>query len=324
MGSKKRLKVLSVLTTLTFLFSACSIDKLEQNDTEKRIMVIVKMDSGDFWPVVRMGAEAAGKEFGVNVSYAGPQEEDDIDGQIQLVKNAIDAKYDAIVIASCDYNRLVGITDKAASLKIPVIVIDSAINSNTVKSFIATDNIDAGAKAGEALVKYCGEDNDIAVMNFVKGAATAEQREEGFLKYIQQYPNIKVVSKEYCFSDEKLAEDLTRKVLDKNNNIDAFVCLNAYSTVGVAKAIKSLNLDERIKIIGFDSTPVETSLIEKGVIQATVIQNPFSMGYLGVKSAVAAIDGKSLPKFIDTGAKVIDKENMYYPENQKLVFPFVK
>jgi len=95
------------------------------------------------------------------------------------------------------------------------------------------------------------------------------------------------------------------------------------STEGVASTIQYLKLKDKVKVIGFDCTPQEVDFIEDGIIQATVVQKPFNMGYLGIKYAINAIDGKSVPTRIDTGSEVIDKTNMYTPENQKLLFPFV-
>jgi ribose transport system substrate-binding protein len=131
-----------------------------------------------------------------------------------------------------------------------------------------------------------------------------------------------VLSRVYCHSDENLAEQLTEKLAEAYPDMDAIVCLNAYGTVGTARAIERLGLAGKIKIIGFDSTSEEVGFVEKDVVQALIIQNPFSMGYLGVKYAVGALNDEVVPKNINTGSKVIDKDNMYQPENQKLVFPF--
>ena len=308
----------------TLFFTACTKSYKTNSDQKKNIEVIVKMKNADFWNVVKMSAEAAGKEFDVNVRFDAPESEKDIDGQIRMVEQAIDSKADALVLAASDYERLVSVVEKAVNSKIPVIVIDSALNSHKIKSFIATDNVDAGRKVGEKLVELLGDKCKIAIINFVKGAAPADQREEGLLNILNKYPDIKIVAKEYCNSDTLLALQMTKKVISENGEIDCIVGLNAMSTVGVANAIKEMNLGGKVKVIGFDSTLEEIDLIEDNIIQATVVQNPISMGYLGIKYAVEAIKNKSIPKVIDTGSKVIDKTNMYAPENQKLLFPFVK
>jgi len=162
----------------------------------------------------------------------------------------------------------------------------------------------------------------IVIMSFVKGTATANQRETGFREAAGLYPYIEVLDTLYCNSDEYLAEQLTKEALNAEPDIDAFVCLNAFGTVGAARAIDELGLAGRVKIIGFDSSTAEVKYLEKGVIQSLVIQNPFNMGYLGVKYAHDALNNEQVPENYNTGSTTIDRENMYFPENQKLLFPF--
>lgn len=313
-----------IIIIFTVLMQSCSKGYLQADEKKKNIDVIVKMKDAEFWKTVKAGAEVASKEFGVNIGFDAPNDEKDIEGQIAMVNRAIERKSDALVLAASDYEKLVAVAEKAISAKIPVIIIDSALNSNRMSSFIATDNRDAGKKVGNKLLEVSGDECNVAIMSFVKGAATADQREEGLMEVIKKYPGIKIVSKEYCFSDTKLSNILTKKILLEHPEVNAFVGLNAMSTEGVAHAFQDLKMNGKIKIIGFDSTPEEIDFIEDNIIQATVVQRPFNMGYLGIKYAVWAIDGKSVPPRVDTGSVVIDKTNLYTPENQKLLFPFVK
>lgn len=321
---KKSHRIAAFIFTVIMMVSliGCSSSDLSVEEKKINIKVIVKMQEPTFWAVVQMGAEAAGKEFNIIIDFDGPTYERDIDGQIGMVQEAIDEDVDALVLAASDYQKLVPITEKAIAAGIPAIIIDSNLNSEKIDSFIGTDNVDAGRKLGESLIDKVGQNCKIVVMSFVKGTATADQREEGFFDEISQYEGIEVIATLYCNSEERLAKRLTIQIVGENSQIDAFVCLNAYGTVGTAYAIDELGKAGEIKIIGFDSTPEEISFMEKGVIQSLVIQNPFNMGYLGVKHAVDAINNVKVPKTINTGSEVIDLENMYLPENQKLVFPF--
>lgn len=316
-----RLTAILLINTLLVMLTGCT-GRLSTQKEKPEIKVIVKKSDFSFWMVVGMGAEAAGKEFGVDVDFNGPTGEYDIQGQIDMVNDAIDSGTDAIVLAASDYIKLVDAAERAVAEKIPVVIIDSGIKSDKMVSFVGTDNIDAGKKLGEILVERIGDSCNVAVMSFVKGAATCEEREEGLFKELQDNPGVKVLTTEYCSSDEDVAEKLTREIVDKYPEIDAIICLNEYGTIGAARSIDKLNLSEKVKIIGFDSSAEEISYMEKDVIQALVVQNPFSMGYLGVKYAVDAINKKEVPNRMNTGSTVIDKNNMYLPENQKLVFPF--
>ncbi len=317
-------KLLSILLILC-LFSSitgCTNRRLSTQEKETYIKVIVKKRDASFYTVVKMGALAAGKEFAVNVDFDGPTDEKDIDGQIQMVEKAIADKVDALVLAASDYILLVDVAEKAVKGGIPVIIIDSDINSDKMYSFIGTDNVDAGRLLGETLVDKLGDKCNIAVMSFMKGAASSDQRDEGLFESLGKYPSIKVLSAEYCNSKEDIAEQIMVNLVRKYPELDAVICTNAYGTVGVARAVEKLGKAGKVKVIGLDSTPEEISFMERDVVQSLVVQNPFSMGYLGIKYAIDAIDGKSLPRRNNTGLKAIDKENMYDPENQKLLFPF--
>lgn len=317
-------KLLSILLILC-LFSAitgCASRELSTQEKETYIKVIVKKRDASFYTVVKMGALAAGKEFAVNVDFGGPTDEKDIDGQIQMVEDAIVNKIDALVLAASDYILLVDVAEKAVREGIPVIIIDSDISSDKMRSFIGTDNVDAGRLLGETLVDKLGDKCNIAVMSFMKGAASSDQRDEGLFESLRKYPLINILSAEYCNSNEDIAEQLMENLIQKYPELDAVICTNAYGTVGVARAVEKLGKAGKVKVIGLDSTPEEISFMERDVVQSLVVQNPFSMGYLGVKYAIDAIDGKSLPRRNNTGLKAIDKDNMYDPENQKLLFPF--
>lgn len=318
----KKVSCITVILIFIAFISGCSRNGIINGEEQIHIEVIVKNKIAPYWTVVEMGAIAAGKEFGVNIHFDGPTDEKDIEEQINMVQKAIDSKADAIVLAACDSEKLVDVAHEALSKKIPVITIDSGINSQQVNSFIGTDNVGAGEKLGQALVNKVGDSCKIVVMSFVKGAASCDQREEGLFKTLDMYEDIQIVDIIYCNSDVDTAENLTVEIIEKYSDIDAIVGLNAYGTTGAAKAIIEQNKVGTIKIIGFDSTPEEVRYLERDIIQSLVVQNPFSMGYLGVKYAFDAIKNEKIPNIVDTGSTVIDKDSMFYIENQKLVFPF--
>jgi ribose transport system substrate-binding protein len=322
-----RIILLIIIILITLINSGC-MGKVNKdsfsNHKNVTVEVILKTSDNDFWKSVRLGADAAGKEFGIDISFNSPLNENDIEDQISMVNNAIAKKVDGIVLAAADFKKLVPVAEKAIDAGIPVIVFDSALDSSRISTFIATDNKSAAIKAGNKLVEVAGRECNIAIISFVKGAASSDQREEGIYEVIKKYPGINVVAKEYSLSDEGTAEQLAKDIVKRFPEIDAIVALNGPSTSGAAKAIEEMNLTGKIKIIGFDNTNGEIDYLEDNAIQAIVIQNPYNMGYLGVKNAVNVINKVNIPKTIDTGSTIIDKNNMYLPENQKLLFPFVK
>ncbi|MDQ0902214.1 substrate-binding domain-containing protein [Paenibacillus sp. V4I7] len=306
--------------------SSCSKPTEETTPTEqkKHLEVVLRSQNGDYWKTVKIGAEVAAKEFDVALDFRAPGDEADVKGQIALMEQSISSGPDAIVLAPNSYKQLSGVVDDASIRGIPVITIDSEVETRKAKSFIGANNYEAGQLAGKQLIKLAGTSGDIAIVSFMQGERNTELREEGLLEELSKYPDIKVIEKVYSMTDYELAAQLTRNMMGKHPQLDGIVALNEISSIGVAHAIQSMNLQDKVKIITFDSTSEELEMLQEGVIQATIIQNPFSIGYLGVKNAAEASKGKKVPSRVDTGIKAIDLGNMFWSDNQKLLFPFIK
>ncbi|MBA2943495.1 substrate-binding domain-containing protein [Paenibacillus sp. CGMCC 1.16610] len=310
-----------------FSMSSCMRNtETESTPTEKKkhLEVVLRSQNGDYWKTVKMGAEVAAKEFNVTLDFRAPDDEGDVKGQIALMEQSVNSGPDAIVLAANDYKELSGVVDDAEGRGIPVVAIDSEVESRKARSFIGANNYEAGQMAGQQLIKLVGPKGNIAIVSFKQGERNTELREQGLLDEISKYPTMKVIAKVYTMTDRGTADQLTQGIIEKYPHLDGIVALNEISSIGVADAIQRMNLQDKVKIITFDSTSEELELLQEGVIQATIIQNPFSIGYLGVKNAVEASHGKKIPGRVDTGIKAIDLNNMFWSDNQKLLFPFIK
>ncbi|NQX70984.1 substrate-binding domain-containing protein [Paenibacillus alba] len=305
--------------------SSCSRQtEITPTEQKRHLEVVLRSQNGDYWKTVKMGAEVAAKEFDVALDFRAPGDEADVKGQIALVEQSISSRPDAIVLASNDYKELSQVVEDAAGMGIPVITIDSEVESPKAKSFIGANNYEAGRLAGKQLIKLAGTSGQIAIVSFKQGERNTELREQGLLDEISKYTDVRVVDKVYSLTDREVASQMTQSIVEKNPDLDGIVALNEISSIGVADAVQRLNVQDKIKIITFDSTSEELELLQEGVIQATIVQNPFSIGYLGVKNAVEASKGKKVPNRVDTGIRAIDLENMFWSDNQKLLFPFIK
>lgn len=313
-----------IMLSLTLLASCSTRSKLLDEDKVLVVDMIVKRDWGDYWNTVKMGAEVAAKEYNVKLNFIAPDNESDYKGQIELMEQSIERKPDAIILAASNYDALGQVTDRTSYYNIPVISMDSEVASAKVKSYVGTNNYEAGQKAAERLVQLTGEKGEIGIINFVLGAKNADQREEGFLDYIARFPDIRVIDIKYCGSDEWLAYKQTKEMLTHYPELDGIVALNAEASIGAGRAVKELNYGGKIKMITFDNPPEMLELLQEETVQAMVVQNPFNNGYLAVRAAVEAAHGEKLEDKIPTDTKLIDLDNMLWPENQKLLFPFVK
>jgi len=320
-----KLSLLSILIIMlpALLFTGCTA----RQNTPWDIAVLVKTRESDFFQTVRTGAEAASKEYNASISFYGPEKENEIEEQIEMLEQLIERKPDAILLAAADYYKLAVTVQQAISAGIPVITIDSGVDVEAVSSVIETDNIAVGAKIGQAMAEAVGGKGKVLLINFVAGTSTAEARQEGFLQAVNEYSDIKIADIVYSNSQEALARELVLEHVAKDPEIDIVVGLNAHSTIGAGRAVLDLQQSEPeadIRLFGVDLTPEEVLHLDRGTLEATVIQNPYAMGYFGVQQAVGLLQTNKAEALIYTDSVLINRDNMYAPENQKLVFPLVE
>ncbi|MGQ9731533.1 MAG: ABC transporter substrate-binding protein [Candidatus Zipacnadales bacterium] len=288
------------------------------------IAVVPKGTTHMFWKTVKAGAEAAGKELGAEIQWKGPADELDVARQVSIIENFITAKVDAIVMAACDADALVKYVQQALAASIPVITIDSGISSDDALSFVATDNVEGARQAGEKLIELIGGKGKVGIIPFIKGAATSDMREEGFKKAIEANPQVKLVATLFSNSDAEEGMKAAENMLTSHPDIAGIFAANEPGAIGAAQAIKQRGLAGKVKLVGFDAAEAEIDALQEGVIQALVVQDPFEMGYQGVKFAVDAIEGREVPKRFDTGVELVTLDNFSDPEIQKLLFPTVE
>ncbi|WP_339241419.1 substrate-binding domain-containing protein [Paenibacillus sp. FSL F4-0243] len=299
------------------------------NELDPKVRTIIYVPktidtSIEFWEVMKQGVATAAKEFGADVHTVGTDTELDVDKQIQLLEQAIEEKPDAIILAATDYYRLVPVAEQIKAAGITLITVDSGLNGGVSDSFIATDNYEAGRKAAQKLIENIQSDDQVAIMNFVPGSATAIEREKGVRDALSQNGVNLVQDTLYSNGSSKKAYQLTVDLLKNQPQLKGIIGLNEPSTLGAGLAIMDMGLKSKVKLVGFDNSSSEVQLLENETMLGTVIQKPFTMGYLAVKTALEVVSGHKVAPVMDTGSEFITKENMYTSENEKLMFPFIE
>jgi ribose transport system substrate-binding protein len=288
------------------------------------IALVLGMRHGDYWKTVYTGAEAAAKELGAGISFLGPDDELDGEGQARLVQQALADGADAILVAPNDEEPLAEALREAMK-QVPVLTLDSGMASLKVKSHIGTDNYRSGVKAAEEMVQLMGgSPGKIALLGFVPGTPKVEEREAGILSVLKQHPELQLAGKAYAYSDQQRAKEQVLELDRSAGPLDGIIALNSASVLGAADALGSLGQERRVKLVSFDSTLQELELLQDGVVRSLVVQNPFGMGYLGVRHAVDALMKRQVPEQVDTGSAVVRTEDMFSPGNQKLLFPLIR
>lgn len=280
------------------------------------VAVIVKTNNSSYWQVVKKGAEAAAKELKITISYDGPAAETDINGQVSMVENAINRKVKGIVLAPCDPKGLVKVAEKAKAEKIALVGIDSALDTKC-DSFLTTNNVAAGKKAAEELIKRAGTTGKVALMLYVAGAGSCVDRAKGFTDEIKAKTKMKIVGPYYSDADSAKAMNQMTDVLASNPDLKAVFAANEPTAIGVGKAILTSGKAGKLVAIGFDGAPILQDYVKKGVLQGIMVQSPYNMGYLGVKTAWDKIKGKKIDEFIDTGVFAVTTKNIATDAAQK-------
>ena len=320
---RKVIKPIVGLLCLTIALSLCSC---ANPDAEKKhIAVIVKATDSDFWQNVKRGVDSAATEYNVSVTFDGPSSEDDYAAQNGIIENAVSGGADAIVLSAIDYENSVTEVDEAARAGVPTIIIDSNVDSSKTKMFIGTDNIEAGRTAGKAATDDFpdGSQINIGLINYYKSTDNGRLREDGFREYIDGIENAKIISSVNVASNAESAAAAAISLLNEKPQINVLVGFNEWMTLGIGEAIKQLNASNRVRGIGFDTNIESIEKLETGEIDTLIVQNPFAIGYLGVKYAAELISGGSIKEnIIYTDVTAVTKDNLFDKDIQKLMFRF--
>ncbi|TCM97597.1 ribose transport system substrate-binding protein [Paenibacillus sp. BK033] len=317
--------ILLAVSALALLISAFNPGFLERKKkpSDIAIQVILRSSEGDYWENVMLGAQAAVKEFGITMYTTASHDETDADGQMQAARQALAAKPDAIVLAASDDELFAPFLKEAAERHIPVIAIDSVLTSGKTRSYIGMDNYEAGGEALRELAEQLGRQGEIAIVSHAAGGINGRLRAQGIIDAAARYPNIRIVDQVPCSGDHDVCSNAVAVELHKRQ-LDGIIALNTEASIGAAKELRNEQAADRIKLIGFDSSPELLELLQENQLQKLIVQNPFSMGYLGMKYAMEAALGHKVPSRVEIRNKLIDKKNMFWKDNQKLLFPVVQ
>ena len=315
---KKALPII-VIVVVAVVFIVFGIVRKGASGTQRRIAVIPKGTTHIFWQSVRAGAEKAGKETGVKIFWNGPKLETDREEQIQIIEDFIVQKVSGIVLAPLDRKALVPSVVKMFENNIPCVIIDSGIDTGKIVSFAATDNYKGGVLAARRMGEILNGKGKVIVVRYVPNSASTTDRENGFIDTIKkEFPGIEIVDEQYGMATVETALQATEDMLTKNTELDGLFACNAPTAVGAMQALQSQGRKE-IKMVGFDAEDALVNGLKSGVIDSLVVQNPYKMGYIGVKTIVDKLDGKEVPKHIDTGVELVTRERLEEPDIKELL-----
>ena len=323
---KKRKKWMSICLVVCLIGGIGGAAWYHRRQLEERRLSLVYIpkvedSTNDFWKALILGTKMAAKEYNADIEIKAPTEENDIERQNELLKEAISEEPDAILFSPSSFTESNDLLKEAKEKGIRISFIDSYTEEKVQDLTVATDNLEAGEKLGKFAATLLGPDDQIAIVAHVKGVSTAVEREEGFRKGLGDLAK-NIVEVVYCDSQYEKSRKLTQELMEKYPNLKMVAGMNEYSSVGAARAVKAAGAKDRIQVVGVDSSQEAVQLMENGVFKGLVVQKAFKMGYIGVKETILMLRGKSYEKDINSGCELVTPDNMYDSEIEKLLFPF--
>jgi ribose transport system substrate-binding protein len=308
-----------IVTGLTFGAPAMA-------QTKPTIPVIVKDATSIYWQTVLAGARKAGQDFDVNVTELGAQSESDVAGQISLLEKAVASNPTGIVIAPAQFAPLGKPIDEAAK-KVKIIGIDSTADTKALTSFLATDDVQVGHIAADALANaitrsYADTEGDVAIITASSVASSPDQTVTSFKEQVaKKYRALNVLPEKVADAQAATGLSIMKDLTATDMNLRGVFVSNIIMAEGASQVVYNKSSGDRINYVVFGSNDKLIKSMQGGTIDALVVKDPFRMGYDGVKTALAASRGEKVPATIDTGANLITKANMSSARSQELLNP---
>src|SRR5438067_1369497 len=180
---------------------------------EPYIPVISKGFQHQFWQAVKMGSEKAAKEYKVKINFEGPENESQVDKQLEMLQAALAKKPQAICFAALDSKAANPLLKKAQAAKIPVVGFDSGVDSDVPVATAATDNVAAAGFAADKMAQLIGDEGEVAAVVHDQTSRTGIDRRDGFVNRMKKHPKIKVVDVQYGGGDHLKSTDLAKAII---------------------------------------------------------------------------------------------------------------
>lgn len=322
--SKKKILVVAIV----FLLLGISLVRLSgdsvwspKQDETIQISFIARGKKTESWSTIEQGIEQAANDLNVEITPIYLSSENDASEQISLLNREVQNGADAVLIAPANSEDLRAPIEEAQK-HVPVVAIESTVAGMETLPYIGCDNVSLGQALGEEILASGGKGTKVAILQSSLSCSSVKERYQGVLEVLQQY------GMELGFweiPDDPTQAYETAKTLLQRQDVNKAVALDGATLEAVARAEKELSPPgvTTVDIYGVGRTNQVVSYLEEKVITSIGVQNEFNIGYLGVEAAVDQIQGNEAESATINFA-IVNSADMYSPENQRLLFPFVR
>ena len=282
-----------------------------------RVALVLKTLNNPFFIDMQKGAMAAAERLNVDLTVQAAERETDVERQMQIIENLVQAGINAICIAPSGSKEIVPAVGKAKKAGIPVVIVDDRIDAQAAAevgvqtdAYVGSDNVEGGRIAGRHLVDATGGHASVALLEGIPGHQTGDARLQGFREAIKGVDGIHVVSSQTANWERDQGFTVFQNMLQANPSIDAVFACNDMMALGAVEAIAVAGKTGRIRVIGFDAVDDARQAIASGSMDSSVAQFPSEMGRLAVESAVKLIRHESVPAEQATKLELITRANV--------------
>ncbi len=307
------LAVIGIALLLFILWHQLFIEKKVQITFSRvknnEIYLITTDKEYQYWEFVNQGAADMAAEIGIGYFWDAPEKRNTAQ-QMDIINKAVEAGAEALLIAADDPRIISGVIEDAKAKGVKIIYVDSPAYEEAITT-LATDNYEAGVRAGEMMLEYLDrmkiDQGSIGIVSIAEKENTI-LRENGFRDIVSKDARFRILPTVMTVQGgPEEAKAAAEKLIMENQDLVGLFGTNEGTSAGVGYANQANG--NRFVGIGFDQTDVMMELLREGSLKAIIVQNPYTMGYLGVAEAVAAILGRDTgPEYINTGVSVIRGE----------------
>lgn len=279
--------------------------------------------SDPFFKAMESGAKKKAEELGITLIWQGSASEYSPQSQLPFVDSALAQGVDALILVPTDPDSLQPSVAKAQAMNIPVITVDTTVTDQSyLTSHITGDNVDGGKQAAKTLAEQIGGKGDIFIMSGSPTGTTNVLREQGFREELAaNYPDIKIVDRQYTYSQPANATSAINTALLKYPNLVGIFAIDGTSGTGAVAALRNSGKTGTVKLVGYDAYKAQVDALKEGVFTALVAQQPGQEAELALEYAKAKITGKGadkIEKSVVIPNVVLTKDNL--PETEKYMY----
>ncbi len=297
--------------------------KAKARQDEFTIAFIQGVIGDNFYITMDCGAQAQAQALGnITIDTQGPERFDQT-LQTPILNAVVQSGPDAIMMAPNDRQGMIAPIQAAIDAGIPVLCVDTTIDSDIQLGDVATDNVEGGRLAARGLAEEIGGAGKVFVVNVIPGVSTTDMREEGFREAIEaEFPDIEYLGQEYSNNDANVAAQLTSAILQAEPELSGIFGTNLFAAQGAAAALRQAGVQGQVKMVGFDAGPTQVQDLRSEVVDLLIAQHPGDIGEIAVQLLHEFLTtGEPLdPKAYVTGSTIVTRDNIEDPEVARYLY----